>query len=199
MPGSRLGKTISTMVIPLGLCAISLTLQIFEPTASDWLRYDRTAIQQGEVWRLITGNLVHLGWEHLLMNLAGLILIGLLYVHTLQTIQWLVVILISSLGVSAGLYLTNPQLDWYVGQSGMLHGLFVAGLIINLRQGMRLEWLLLLGLALKLVWEQTHGALPGSAELAGGAVIVDAHLYGALCGLALGLVLKPKSGKIARL
>ena len=56
----------------------------------------------------------------------------------------------------------------------------------------RAEWtepdreLLVVG---KLSWEQFDGALPGSESVAGGLVVVDAHLYGALAGALLGIVL----------
>jgi len=38
----------------------------------------------------------------------------------------------------------------------------------------------------KLVWEQLTGALPGSESIAGGEVLVDAHLYGAIGGAVIG-------------
>src|SRR5690348_16523483 len=37
------------------------------------LRYDRDAVLHGEVWRLLTGNFVHLGAGHLLEDMAGLV------------------------------------------------------------------------------------------------------------------------------
>jgi len=178
--------------IPLSICLLCLLLQVFAPYTTEALRYQRSPIIDGQWWRLLSGNFVHLGWGHLLMNLAGLLLIWLLIGHLLNNRQWLVVILTGSLAVGLGLLMFDPGLDWYVGLSGMLHGMFVAGLINTIRRGYRLEWLLLLGLVLKLAWEQTSGALPGSATLAGGAVIVDAHLYGAISGLLTGVILKPK-------
>jgi rhomboid family GlyGly-CTERM serine protease len=179
--------------LPLGLCLIGVIAQLFDPATTEALRYERSAIQAGEVWRLITGNLVHLGWEHLALNLAGLLLVWLLFGRLLSTRQWLIVSATSCLAVGLGLLLFDPELDWYVGLSGMLHGLFVTGLLLNLRSGYKLEWLLLAALVVKLVWEQYHGAMPGSAEIAGGAVIVNAHLYGAVSGIVTGLLLKPQA------
>ncbi len=45
--------------------------------AGDWM-WDRRLIQAGEPWRFFTGHWVHLGYWHLLMNLAGLLLLALL-------------------------------------------------------------------------------------------------------------------------
>jgi len=179
--------------LPLSISIICLLLQLSEPGSSQWLRYERTPIINGEWWRLLSGNFVHLSWEHLLMNLAGLALIWLLLERLLTLGQWLTVITGSSLAVGLGLLIFNPQIDWYVGLSGMLHGMFVAGLIQNIRRGYRLEWLLLAALIAKLIWEQFNGALPGSTELAGGSVIVDAHLYGALGGLLAWLFNRPSA------
>jgi len=178
--------------LPLGLGIIALICQLFGPATTTALRYERSAIQAGEVWRLITGNLVHLGWEHLLLNLTGLILIWLLFGQLLSLRQWLIVIAVSCLAVGLGLLLFDPELDWYVGLSGMLHGLFVTGILINLRKGYKLEWLLLLVIIAKLAWEQIHGSMPGTTEIAGGVVIVNAHLYGAISGIATGLLLTHK-------
>ena len=40
----------------------------------------------------------------------------------------------------------------------------------------------------KLLWEQTVGPLPGSESSAGGTVIVNAHLYGAVGGVLGALI-----------
>jgi len=41
----------------------------------------------------------------------------------------------------------------------------------------------------KLAWEQVAGALPGSESVAGGNVVVNAHLYGAIGGAIIGTIL----------
>jgi hypothetical protein len=85
-----------------------------------------------------------------------------------------------------------------VGLSGVLHGLFVAGALASLLAGFRAELLLLGLLAVKLVWEHFQGALPGSESLAGGTVLIEAHLYGAITGVlaaAILLIYRRRSGK----
>ena len=167
----------------IGITVISVLIAATDPQSTALLRYDRQAVAAGQWWRLITGNLAHLGWSHLFMNLAGLGLIWAVFHHHLSRTMWTAVWLVSALAVSGGLYFFNESLRWYVGLSGVLHGLLLAGIVASIMRGYRLEWALLIFVAGKLLWEQWRGALPGSEHLAGGPVVVDAHLYGAFGGL----------------
>lgn len=184
-PGKKF--SVSTLLrnshLPLIICATALLIQLGGSEASVWLRYDQEGILNGELWRIVSGHLVHLGWPHLLMNVLGLLLIWLLFGHFIKPRNWVWICLASTIGISAGMLLFNPELKWYVGLSGVLHAMFVAGAVVSIRAGYRAEWLLLAALTAKLAWEQLVGPLPGSAEFAGGNVIVDAHLYGAISGL----------------
>ncbi len=176
-------------IIPLALFLIALLIQLGGGNIDEWLRYDRDGIFHGEVWRLISGHLVHLGWPHLWMNAIGLILIWLLFGHLIKNSSWLLIIVVCAVATSIGMLLFNPELQWYVGLSGILHGMFVAGVVASIKAGYRAELLLLILLTGKLAWEQVAGPLPGSTEFAGGNVIVDAHLYGAVSGLIISLAL----------
>lgn len=170
-------------IFPIAIALITIFVALAGPEVQQDLRYERSSIFSGEVWRLFTAHFVHLGWGHLLMNLAALGLIWGLAWRTLRVSAWLVVSITSISSVSVGLFMLNPELAWYVGLSGMLHGLLLAGIIANLAAGHRLEIILLLILCGKVAWEQIYGPLPGSAEFAGGAVVVDAHFYGLVGGL----------------
>ena len=130
---------------------------------------------------------MHLGWAHLAMNLAGLAIIWLILARQLPLWQWWMTVLVCAVGVNLGLLAFSPTVGWYVGLSGILHGLIAAGALAGLKRQPSL-FLLLLGLIAKLAWEQSTGQDPGTAQLIGGAVIVDAHLYGALAGVVLGVV-----------
>ncbi len=173
--------------VALALAAFSLALQA--AGLADALRFDRNAILAGSPWSLLSGNFVHLGWSHLGMNLAGLALVAALVWERFRAPEWAFLIVACSLVVGTGLLLLNPEVRWYVGFSGTLHGLLVAGCIADLRVWPRSAALLLAGVTAKLVWEQVSGALPGSESVAGGFVIVDAHLYGAVAGAVLGALL----------
>ena len=147
------------------------------------LRYGRAEIlESGQWWRLLTGNLVHLGYWHLLLNMAGLILITLLLAHALTARQWAFTGLCSMLGVGLGLLIFDPQLNWYVGFSGALYGLLLGGAIAEFRNQKVIACLIGAYTIGKIIWEQLYGAVDSSEAIIGGSVIVNAHLYGTVAG-----------------
>jgi len=174
----------------LVIAAVAIVIQAAGTDAAHALRYERPAILHGQWWRLLTGNLVHMGWSHLWLNLAGLALVWLLFKDQIPLRVWIASLLVSCLGVGLGLLWWSPHLVWYVGLSGALHGLFVTGAALCVRRGYRFEIVLLVLVAAKLIYEQNVGPLPGSEEVSGGHVAVDAHLYGAISGALLVLVPK---------
>jgi rhomboid family GlyGly-CTERM serine protease len=189
-------KNLRPYFLPLGLALLMTALALASSQLTPLLRFDRAALQAGEFWRLLTGHLVHLGWSHLTLNLAGLALAWGLVGTSLTIPAWLMVLVGSALGISLGLLVFNPELMWYVGLSGVLHTLLVAGALARLRgngrAGRREGSVLLTLIWLKVGWEQLAGPLPGSEAGAGGTVIVDAHFYGALLGLLFGVLLSPR-------
>jgi len=173
--------------IPIVVALVSTVLQALG--LDTVLRYDRDAIGQGAWWLLLTGNLVHLGWSHLLLNLAGLLMVWWFFDEEFSVVEWLWILLVSALFVTGGLYLFDPRLIWYVGLSGLLHGLFIAGGIRLLGRDTRFAVLLLALFVAKLGWEQLFGSLPGTSDMAGGPVVVNSHLYGAIGGAVAALLL----------
>jgi len=146
------------------------------------LRYDRQLIASGQWYRMISANFVHLNNSHLLMNALGVVLVMAFFSGHLKKMQWIGLIVISSLFVTIGLTLFNPEIHRYVGLSGVLHGLFIAGAMIEIKRFPLSGWLLLVVLVGKLAWEQLVGAMPGSESMINGRVVVDSHLYGAIAG-----------------
>ena len=156
--------------------------------AREFLRYDRQALLAGEVWRLFTAHLVHLGWSHLWLNVLALVILGNLFADLLSRRDWWIAALLSALAIDFGLLSLDAEVAWYVGLSGVLHGLIVLGGLRLLGTQFLLGLILLAGTLAKLGWEQWQGPLPFTETAAAGPVLVNAHLYGALGG-ALAFVL----------
>jgi len=66
--------------------------------------------------------------------------------------------------------------------SGLLHGLLLAGAIAGVRSLPAESLVICAVVVAKLAYEQIAGPLPGSESVAGGAVVVNSHLYGAVGG-----------------
>ncbi len=154
------------------------------------LGFDRGPLQQGQWWRLLSAHFVHLDLQHALLNGLGVVLMWALFARDYPRLRWLAIYFGSALAVSAGLWFCNPQLEWYVGASGALHGVMTAGTLAHIRRGDLDGWILAGFILVKLGYEQLAGALPfaGSSD-----TVVDAHLYGAIGGVVLALIPSPRS------
>ena len=167
----------------LALALASLILQVAGDSGRLWGRYDGALVAQGEYWRLITAHVVHLGWGHLWPNLTALLLIGALFEDLFDAGMWLLLAAAAAGSIDLGLLLFDRDVDWYVGLSGVLHGFVAAGALTAWLRGQSIGWLLAIGLAAKLVFEQTVGPVPFTAAAVGGPVVVASHLYGTAGGL----------------
>jgi rhomboid family GlyGly-CTERM serine protease len=177
-----LGLTLATLVL----------LALGGEEARLALRYEREAVLSGQWLRLLTGHLVHGSTQHLVLNCVGLLLIAALFPRDYSVRQWLTVGLASVVAIDLGFVFLEPHLTWYVGFSGVLHGALAAGAAAwHRRESRLLAWALSAILAGKLAWEQGVGALPLSGDM---PVVVDAHLYGAVGGLIVGLMLWMREG-----
>ncbi len=190
----------STLVYVTAVAAVLALLQLSPENWHSLMRYERNGVANGEFWRILTGNFIHLGWGHLALNLSGLLLVGWLFGGRQSPLEWLVALLVSSLSTGLGLYWFSPQITWCVGLSGALHGLMVVGAIDWIRAGDRLGFLLLLGLGGKLVAEQLYGGSGLSEQITGSAIVTDAHVWGAAGGLIFASLLtiwpRALSGKL---
>ncbi|HLS81812.1 MAG TPA: rhombosortase [Steroidobacter sp.] len=187
-PQRRHAPTPAFRVWLVGLTALLVLPALGGETLREALRYERSAVlDEGEYWRLLTAHFVHGDLQHLLLNAAGLVVIALLLRGAYSARAWLTIGLLSMLAIGVGLVWRQPQLDWYVGFSGVLHGLLAAGAIAWWRQESTASALALSAIvAGKLLWEQWRGALPLGGAL---PVVVDAHLYGAIGGVSAALAL----------
>ena len=146
------------------------------------VRYVRSAILQGEWWRLLSAHLDHLGWAHLALNSAFLALLLALFKPLQSLAKTLLLWLLICLVISFSMLLFSPQLQWYVGLSGSLYGLLVFGLVRDESYATGLRFISSLIVVAKVVFEQIEGASTQVSQIISGPVAEESHLYGLMAG-----------------
>jgi rhomboid family GlyGly-CTERM serine protease len=159
------------------------------PQVAGLLRLDRTAVFDGEIWRLWTGHLVHGSAQHLAWNVAALVGLGLLFERALgRHFTWLV--FVGGALVGGGVLALQPDVETYLGLSGVLNTIWVGGAAIAARGergSMRMVYLaaVVAGLA-KIVFEAwTGNSIFTDPDALGGQPLVLAHALGSLAGFAI--------------
>jgi len=134
--------------LALQICLVALLAPLAGGDAlrAAW-RYEPAAIAAGQWWRLVSAHVTHLDTHHALLNAAGLALLWALFARCYSPRQWLVAALICLAVIDAGFWLLSPQLQWYVGTSALLHGVFACGCIAWIRTGDRLGFIAIVLLA----------------------------------------------------
>lgn len=146
------------------------------------LEFDRQQILAGQVWRLWTGHLVHTHSSHLALNAVAAIALYIIIFTRLNTLELLSSAVVFACLISLSLLYWHPDLDWYNGLSGLLHGL-ASYYLLRLACTENKKYALgLLAVWLKVLFELYQGQLGYQQDLAGMTVITQAHYIGAWIG-----------------
>lgn len=173
--------------------AVVVTAMILHavPTAPKWLEYHRGAILNGEIWRLFTGQLIHISVAHLFSNCAMILIAGGL-IERCSRRQLQLTIVFSLLAVGPLLLLFDSNLATYAGLSGIAAASIASIVTTHLIGPGRCSWLwpmialLLLG---KLVYESIDPTLLLAASPSSIYRSVPlAHLLGTVAGISAALV-----------
>lgn len=137
----------------------------------------RDPVLAGQLWRLWSGHWMHLDGAHAGVNLLALVvIIGMAQrLRLLRPMLGMAVLMMPLL--SLAILLVRPDLYWYVGLSGLLHGALVW---LLLRQGGQLAWLGLGLITLKLIAQAAGDTEPW--------VVQEAHWLGALLGAVMAMI-----------
>ena len=159
----------------IGITFILIIGQLFQ---SD-IFFNRNDINQGQWWKILSGNFTHSNIPHLLLNLSGLWILGLLFIDTLNSKTFIFSSGFLALIVGLGLFYFTPKITGYYGFSGVLYGLyFVAAVSAILNRDLFTGIAVALLISGKIIWDSINGGSQASAELIGIPVANDAHLYG---------------------
>ncbi|MBU2870886.1 rhombosortase [Colwellia sp. E2M01] len=183
LPFQKQHSLIVTIISILAILAF-----VFDEQIASLFMYQYNAITHGELWRGLTGHLFHTNGMHLILNLSALVLLWALHGHFYNLLNYSLLFLFSAIICSLGLYLFSPDISQYVGLSGVIHGIFVFGAIMDILHKDKTGYLLFIGVWLKIAHEQFYGASEQVSNLIDANVAIDAHLWGAIGGLIFSCV-----------
>lgn len=166
-------------------CMLLLLAVLLFVLPSSWqqlLAYQRESLASGELWRLITGHLLHSNLYHLLLNGGGLLIIMLLHASYQRQLALLWQLLFTAIVISSLMYWRQPDIQQYVGLSGVLHGLLFFGALLDIKTAKTGGVLLTLGILAKVTYEQYQGPDAELSQLINATVAIDAHWYGVIAG-----------------
>ena len=170
-------------LLPLVIvAALLIALFLLPEQLSSWLLFQRHAIDSGQLWRLISGQFVHLSLGHLLLNLTGLGFVWLLFAeHTAgRCYLWLLPVL--ALGCGIGVWLFAPYIEYYVGFSGVLYGLFTWGALQDVWQRQPFGRVLLVAIIAKASYEFIFSPIQ-LATISANPLATAAHFFGVASAL----------------
>ena len=154
------------------------------------LRYDRSAIAAGGWWRLLTAHIVHLDAHHLILNELGLVLMWSLFAQDYAAGGVVRDRLERRAGDQFRSLVAESPRDLVCGRfRRAAHGHGCRDGEASCHAGLG-SVDTAMGLCAKLAWEQ-WGGHPTRG-------VVDAHLYGAACGFAVGAALSWRAAIIGR-
>lgn len=155
----------------------------------DSLALIATKVDQGEWWRIITSQFVHVGFNHTLLNIVGYLIISAAFREDVSAKEEAIALLFSVIGVGLGIYWLSDDIQWYVGLSGAVYGILCHNLIIGWRRSAILSLFFTVFLIGKFIYEHLiAGPDTVTASFIGAQVAIDSHLYGAITGVVTGLI-----------
>ncbi len=182
---------------PLALLLLALAIMIL-PAWAEALQYDRAAIADGELWRLVTWHFAHWSWDHLLWDAAAFA--GLTFCACrlrLRLRHYATCLAAAALLISATTWVMQPGFTHCRGLSGLdaaLFGLVIGSMALqSWREHRPGHVALMVGAMLlllaKCLFELTFGTTLFVDSTAAQMVPMPlAHLVGALTGLGFSLL-----------
>ena len=179
---------ITHILSPLIVLAFAFIAFTFDGKLSDFLIYNRDLVSQGEYWRLISGHFLHTNGNHFMLNATAVVLLWALHGQYYNHKNYLIIFLTSAMVCGLGIHYYSLDISLYVGLSGVLHGFFVWGALMDIKHQEKTGYLLLIGVILKIAHEQFYGASADVESFIESSVATDAHMFGAIGGLLAFLI-----------
>ena len=147
---------------------------------------DNAQLANGEFWRLVTSQFVHVFQAHMLFNVMSLFLLGLAVERATGSFRLALLWLLSGVaGTYASIYAVPPPYDIGSGASQAIMGVAASAIVVLWRKHDTPRWLIV-----AVVVTLVNGA---ALDLVFAARVKPGHVVGFLVGLILAAVLVPKN------
>ena len=146
------------------------------------------SVLQGEYWRFFSSHFSHYSWAHCLSNIIGLFLLIGIFNKSKQNMHWIIAATVISAAISCGLIFYSNKLDWYLGFSGVLTGLYAYASIKTFNENAIISITILTILLTYVATQLLEG------ELIDSIITVDlnassyAHAFGLIAGIFYGII-----------
>ena len=180
-------KGYSSLYITLAVVILATALlQVINDHLNGIFSYHRAGFFKYFYYQWLTPSLVHYSWMHWLLNILNLLAIVFIFYRVWSAKRLLIVFTISSVFIIVSLYIFDPDINSYVGMSGVLYTLAIYGALKNLKYDRLVSILVLIYVVLKLFFDDTINHLMGvDIALLGLNVVHEVHWYGAVAGILM--------------
>jgi len=171
--------------VTLAVGGICLLLACVGESETGMLAWERGALQNGELWRLWTGHLVHFSLSQALMDTLALVAMGLYAEPLVGSRRFALILAAAADLLSLGMLVLAPGLGEYRGASGLATLTAVLAGVLAWRRHPQSRPALCCGalaLAAKTLWEAGAHVAAFTDLPPGVAVAWQAHLLGILLG-----------------
>jgi len=173
----RAGQNVATLTL-IGINVVMFLLILLSGGGGSRLLNETVLfpvlVANGEWWRLLTATFVHVQFLHLFFNMFALWIFGPVLESMLGRVRFVTLYLLSGLVGSVAVYWLSAPGVPTLGASGSIFGLLGAALVVSVRRGYDVSWLLgLLGINLVFTFVASNISWQG-------------HLGGLIGGLAIG-------------
>jgi rhomboid family GlyGly-CTERM serine protease len=180
--------------ISLLLTAAALLIHFYHPLRPHLL-YTRTALADGDLWRLTSCHWVHLNTDHLLWSAMTFFVLGS-FCEIMDRTKFIITTGISAILIPLAIWFVMPQLEVYGGLSGLdcsFYSLLIVSVIKRGWSGQNRLWtifytLMLVLLPAKIIYEMASGLNIFVNNIHTDMVSVPlSHLVGGVVGFAVGI------------
>lgn len=163
------------------------------PGISDMLVYDRAAISDGDLWRLVSSPLVHYDKAHLYYNLIAFGIAGWC-VEFISPGYFTIVCLSNAILITPIMSIAMPEINQYAGLSGIVCSLLVFYALHLFSESRWLSMAILIAISAKIGFEllNTRSVLP-YPNRSSFVILPQSHLIGCMIAVMMFIFMKLKT------